>query len=988
MSSGLSPIGPPKRTLKRYAEVLHVKCLAFLFLFCRTSSAANIDSPVLEAAKHHQRLTVLLMLTDQPYAEVTAEPLQRELFESRLRRAADNEAAVEQASSDLDAFTLESARALTGRAKVRIDTQQRALEGSLKALGGSNILRYQFLNLMRAEIPATALPVLAADPRVASIGLVERGEAQIGVSVRSLGSPAFWNGTPQITGTGQSIALLDSGIAAHPALQSTITSSRFLTPGAINCTNPDDYMTNADLSGHGTHVAGILASADTPAFAGNLGVAFRLSNLYNIKVACRTANSLTPVLLVLYSDDDLLLGLQHAVTNTPAKVINLSLGKRDSLEDSTFNRAIDAAIEIYGVNVIVSAGNYGSLNVTLTSPGTAYNGLTVGAFNTQGTEDRADDLPAGFSSRGPTQGGRRKPDIMAPGGLRDSFVSGRPEFPCSDGFAGSCGIYSTSNSSAGYVPLPGTSMAAAHISGAAALMRQAGVTNALAVKALLINTTDTEGWSPSVGWGYANLFRLRGQLENYLLSGVSAGGYNFYRATANSALAATLAWNRHVGPTGTASLTDLDLAAYKGLDGTKLGASESKLDNVEKINLTAGGGTIILKVRNLATSPGTEQPYALATSVRGFALIAGPVLSVSCETPFVAAGGSSVAILCSARNSGDLDASDVRGTLTFQNVVTPLTFGKIAPGARVTRSWTITAPAAAAAYTARVDLTSTTLEEVFGATAAVNFFSSACTYSISADVASFAAQGGSGQLNVVTQAGCPTVVQTAAPWITITPPSRFSVAANTGGPRTGSIFASGETIQIAQRAPSPSSVFDDVPASTAFSDYINLLRQNNVTSGCSASNYCPDDNTTRGQMAIFIVRSLLGTDDFMFPLVPFFQDVRETHPQFKYIQKLRDLGITSGCTNIEFCPDLLISRGQMAVFIVRGRLGLIAGQAFPHRTAPYFNDVPPTHPFFSFIQKMRELGITSGCSAGSYCPDGWTTRGQMAVFLIRALFTP
>jgi hypothetical protein len=78
----------------------------------------------------------------------------------------------------------------------------------------------------------------------------------------------------------------------------------------------------------------------------------------------------------------------------------------------------------------------------------------------------------------------------------------------------------------------------------------------------------------------------------------------------------------------------------------------------------------------------------------------------------------------------------------------------------------------------------------------------------------------------------------------------------------------------------------------------------------------------------------------------------------------------------------------MAVFIVRGKLGIVAGQAFPYRHTPYFNDVPATHPFFPFIQKMRELGITSGCGDNNFCPDGWTTRGQMAVFLIRSFFTP
>jgi hypothetical protein len=62
-----------------------------------------------------------------------------------------------------------------------------------------------------------------------------------------------------------------------------------------------------------------------------------------------------------------------------------------------------------------------------------------------------------------------------------------------------------------------------------------------------------------------------------------------------------------------------------------------------------------------------------------------------------------------------------------------------------------------------------------------------------------------------------------------------------------------------------------------------------------------------------------------------------------------------------------------------------AGFSYP--TTPVFNDVPDTHPFFKYIQRFSQLGITGGCSAAPplYCADGPVTRGQMAVFIIRAL---
>lgn len=50
-----------------------------------------------------------------------------------------------------------------------------------------------------------------------------------------------------------------------------------------------------------------------------------------------------------------------------------------------------------------------------------------------------------------------------------------------------------------------------------------------------------------------------------------------------------------------------------------------------------------------------------------------------------------------------------------------------------------------------------------------------------------------------------------------------------------------------------------------------------------------------------------------------------------------------------------------------------------------FNDVPTSHPFFQFVEALRASGITGGCGNDNYCPDNPVTRGQMAVFLAKAL---
>jgi len=50
-----------------------------------------------------------------------------------------------------------------------------------------------------------------------------------------------------------------------------------------------------------------------------------------------------------------------------------------------------------------------------------------------------------------------------------------------------------------------------------------------------------------------------------------------------------------------------------------------------------------------------------------------------------------------------------------------------------------------------------------------------------------------------------------------------------------------------------------------------------------------------------------------------------------------------------------------------------------------FGDVSTGHPFFQHIEALSASGITAGCGGGNYCPDDPLTRGQMAVFLAKAL---
>lgn len=60
-------------------------------------------------------------------------------------------------------------------------------------------------------------------------------------------------------------------------------------------------------------------------------------------------------------------------------------------------------------------------------------------------------------------------------------------------------------------------------------------------------------------------------------------------------------------------------------------------------------------------------------------------------------------------------------------------------------------------------------------------------------------------------------------------------------------------------------------------------------------------------------------------------------------------------------------------------------QVSPPPATPTFGDVPTSHPFFQYVEALAASGITAGCGGGDYCPDSPVTRGQMAVFLAKAL---
>jgi hypothetical protein len=60
-------------------------------------------------------------------------------------------------------------------------------------------------------------------------------------------------------------------------------------------------------------------------------------------------------------------------------------------------------------------------------------------------------------------------------------------------------------------------------------------------------------------------------------------------------------------------------------------------------------------------------------------------------------------------------------------------------------------------------------------------------------------------------------------------------------------------------------------------------------------------------------------------------------------------------------------------------------QVSPPPATATFNDVPTSHPFFQYVEALAASGITGGCGSGNYCPNNPVTRGQIAVFIAKAL---
>ena len=178
--------------------------------------------------------------------------------------------------------------------------------------------------------------------------------------------------------------------------------------------------------------------------------------------------------------------------------------------------------------------------------------------------------------------------------------------------------------------------------------------------------------------------------------------------------------------------------------------------------------------------------------------------------------------------------------------------------------------------------------------------------------------------------------------------------------------------------------FSDVPVSHLFYAHVEALLHARLTAGCGGG-YCPDLPVTRAQLAVMLLKAK-GVVTPPPATGNVFNDVSVGSFAADWIEEFYHQGITTGCQTAPplYCPSAPVTRSQAAVLLLKAT----NGPAFvPPLCVGLFGDVPcepsPSYPV-DWIEAFKNAGISGGCGGGNYCPNGPTTRGQIAAFITKA----
>ena len=354
--------------------------------------------------------------------------------------------------------------------RLRPGASPAAETAAIERAGGRVVRRLPIIRGLVVRAPAGARAALTRRPGVLAVspnasveatGAVDPGALKTSYQA-SIRADRVWNNG--LTGKGVGVAVIDTGIAGDlPDFRVSQSDARSRV--VVNAVTNPNASGPGDTYGHGTHVAGLIAGNSTnrdpgdPLYGHYAGAAPD-ADLIAIKVDDGRGQTTVA---------DVIAGLQFAVDfrhDYNIRVINLSL--RSSHAESYKTDPLDAAVEqawFAGLVVVAAAGNGGNASDAVSyAPGNDPHVITVGAVDDVGTKDIDDDRLTSWSSRGVTQDGFEKPDLVAPGARLISNLA-----PGSY-YASACPACVVDDA---YLRIGGTSMAAAVVSGEIATLLQA-----------------------------------------------------------------------------------------------------------------------------------------------------------------------------------------------------------------------------------------------------------------------------------------------------------------------------------------------------------------------------------------------------------------------------------------------------------------------------------------------------------------------------------
>src|SRR5687768_10284741 len=445
----------------------------------------------------------------------------------------------------LDAVLRQRATQLTGRSRVIVEFKS---ERDVRVFARGAAGRPVGANAQVGEIDNRLLVTVAADARVARVMIDRPTFATLDRTSSAVGATSS-RSEFRVNGNGVGVAIIDSGITSwHDDLylekgrrgRERIVHFRDFTRPVISTLWTSEQ--SHDEYGHGTHVAGVIAGNGYDSRGARTGIAPG-AHLISLKVLDADGHGYI---------SDVIAAIDYAISVRAThniRIINLSVASAvtESYNKDPLTLAARRATDA-GIVVVAAAGNAGrnadgkTQAGAITSPGNAPWVLTVGASSHQGTARRADDVIAGFSSRGPTWiDFAAKPDIVAPGvgteSLSDphsTLYATMPEYLLN-------GTVKTAYKP--YLSLTGTSMSAPVVSGTIALMLQ--VNPALtpnAVKAILQYTAQGRAGERILAQG-AGLLNARGAIR---LAAYFADPEHGIGEMADTIEGESIAWARHI----------------------------------------------------------------------------------------------------------------------------------------------------------------------------------------------------------------------------------------------------------------------------------------------------------------------------------------------------------------------------------------------------------------------------------------------------------